>query len=188
MRLARKYPPAMEKLVEVRDQALRDAKSGSDVRRNFHDFLSINRSLGETQLTADAFKSLEQQESDVAKSLFPLARPALIKAGEYELSAKYINPETNLTQMRLSLKRYVAGTDDKRQQEMLDRMADFAKKRFINDAATTTALLIIADRDDEAERFVAQIEAEWAKTKWENTELQTALKSALQGKVPDPWP
>ncbi len=186
MRLAREYPPAMEKLVAVRDQALRDAKSGNDVRGNFHDFLSINRYLGDTQLTADAFKSLEQQESNVAKSLFSLARPALIKAGEYELSAKYINPETTVTQMRLSLKRHVDGTDDKRQQEMLDRMADYTKNRVINDAATTAALLIIAERDDEAEQFVAQIEAEWAKTKWENTELQSAFKSALQGKVPDP--
>ena len=67
-------------------------------------------------------------------------------------------------------------------------MADYTKNRVINDAATAAALLIIAERDDEAEQFVSQIEAEWAKTKWDDTELQTALKSALQGKVPDPWP
>lgn len=167
----------MDKLLEIRNQALTNVNDGTDVRHFFHDLAAINRTLGEEQHTRDAFVALDMRDGATAKIVFAIAQPALIKAKEYELCGKYIDPKATVAQgirsFRL-MRRFAkdAGQDD-----------DFAKKKFTNDAATLVALLVVNNRRAEAKEVASEV-----RKAWDDAAFHAALETALAGRVPDPWP
>jgi len=179
-RLGKMYPPALVKLKEIRDEAEEDVKNGKDIRESFRDLRAINRTVGEESRTKDIFILLDAQNSDAAKRVFHYAQPALIKAKEYKLCGKYIDPER-------SFRRIIEGfRADRRLAENPRFGADhleFANKKFTNDAATLVALLVVNGRKAEAEEIAGD-----AKKEWNNTSFHVEIDKALQGKLPKPWP
>ncbi len=94
--LGTEYPPALQKIKEFRDLAKAKLLSGDGDVDAFAEFTSINRKLDEIQQTVSLFLKLDEQDSELAFKCYPYAESPLIRAGEYQVCGKYIDPEHTL--------------------------------------------------------------------------------------------
>ena len=178
--LAKIYPPARVKLKEARDKALKQVHEGEDVWPAFQDLTSLNHHLDEDTLTKDTFLLLHQQNPTAARTVFQLAQPALVKAGEYTVCGQYLEPESfyqNILEIRHAELR-LSQTPQSSPNTLM-----FSDKRFTSDVGILVALLVVNDRADEAHKIANQ-----AREEWDNVDFHKALDSALTGKVPPLWP
>jgi hypothetical protein len=174
------YPPALEKLKSVRDEAGKNVREGSAVRGNFHDFASINEYLGEDDKTKELFIWLDSNAHNLAEDVFDLALPALIKAKEYNLCGKYIDPDSYFQEI---LSRYNRTKAIAQSPKFGEDLLDFANKSFLNDTATLVALLVVNGRKVDANRIAAE-----AIKEWDAPEFKEQLEKAKNGEMPIPWP
>jgi hypothetical protein len=185
-RLGELYPPAMEKLEEVRDATKKRIK-GNERRvsfDDFHDLVALNRELGSEEDTVAMFHFVESRDKDDAERVFNISEPALIKAKEYALCGKYMKPEKSL---RRILETYRRGREMADNPRFGEKLLDFHVNKFINDAATLVAILVVNDRETEASETAYELKKVEGDAKF-HAKLAAALEEALAGTVPDPWP
>ncbi len=184
--LGESYPPALAKMKQVRDETEKRLRDKDRVRvtpSDFHDFVSLNKTLREEQRTVKVFRWLDETNERDAKVVFHIVHRALIKTKSYELYGKYIEFKRDLARIGADYKRDIALADAR-----LGRpFKEFSEKRFLNAATTLVAILVQNDRKAEAAEA-----AEKVKTFVTDAELQEKLngqlESALEGTVPNPWP
>lgn len=177
--LALVHPPAMEKLRAARDKAAEDAIAGNDRRRAFHDLVAINELLDEESLTLQTFRSIEKDNPNAAAEVIDLARPALVRAKQYESIARYLKPAQDFERMR---EHYRSGKEYEKKSEIA-AASGFADAKFTNDVTTLVSILAVTGRANEA----AEI-AKLARSEWDDARFHAALDDALKGNVPPPWP
>jgi hypothetical protein len=88
--LGKKYPKALEKLKEVRDQKTTRLNKGEENRELFQDVQSINYHLSERPATVALFKQLEAANPDFAAKVYQRAEADLVEAKEYRLAKTYL--------------------------------------------------------------------------------------------------
>jgi hypothetical protein len=88
--LGNKYPPALEKLKEIRDAKEGLIKQGKGSFELFHDVTSINRELGEEERSLDLFKIVEGTDSEQTDRLWIVIKDTAFKYKDYELVNRYI--------------------------------------------------------------------------------------------------
>ena len=143
------YPPALAKLQNLRDEAAAHVREGDHVWEAFKDFKSINKTLGNEDQTKDLFIWLHSNKPTVAKEVFGLAEPALIKAKEYRLCGGYLEAEASF-QKQLNLYREHLKFAQKSQ--FGKRTQEFGEERFSNSTATLVALLVLNERKSLSEK------------------------------------
>jgi len=178
--LAHKYPPASGKLKAVRDEAMKNVREGKEPYACFHDAESINETLGEEEKTRELFIWLHEHSPAIARHVFNLAEDALVRAKEYKLCGKYLEPEKYFER---AVDNYRFSRRMAKERKNRKPMRDYAEKSFSNSCATIIALLVLNDRKAEAEKIAAS-----AVREWKDPEFAKQLKSALSGNVPQPWP
>lgn len=186
LELAEKYPPAMEKMKQIRDQTEERVRDQSQTRvrfDNFHDVVALNRTLRQEERTAEIFRWLDVIDEEDAKRMFIVATPALIKQKAFELCGKYIDPKRDLSRIGSNYTQSLKMAEGK----FGDSLREFAEKKLLNDAATLVAILVQNDRNAEAEAAVEQAKNLVANADLKE-ELTRQLDSALTGTVPTPWP
>lgn len=93
MEIGKKYPEAIEALVEIRNRKMKLLLEGKDSHELFHDVASINEALGEPEKTVSLFEQVDEKQPKAAKGYWDLAKDAVIHAKRYDLARKYIgNP------------------------------------------------------------------------------------------------
>ena len=172
------YPPALEKLKESRDEAVARVKAGGDCARAcFNDVAAINRVLGEDAGTSELFAWLDQNRPAEAGDVYELAQRSLVLAHSFSLCGKYLQPEAAMAhiiaQYRQSLA-YEAKSGDS---------SGFAARFFANRAETVVSLLVQNGKSE----FAGQLATEAIKERPDD-QFRAEMKSALRGRVPDPWP
>jgi tetratricopeptide (TPR) repeat protein len=175
-RLGAVYPPALAALRNARDQALESVKR-EHARDPFADFVAINRTLSEEARTVEAFVALDKVDPATARQVFAKARPALLRAKDYALCGKYLNPKEDFS---LSVDLYRMQKDAPDDDPGL---RTFAENKFSNDTTTLIALLVVNGRQEEAKDIASS-----AKSAWAATAFHAAVEKALRGEVPEPWP
>ena len=181
-RLADQYPPARAALEEVRDEAwagVLSALSPTTAFESFQEFAAINRTLRDDARTVAGFDEVDQERPDLAAQLISLARPALLRIGDYSTCAKYISPDD----ARRATEAYRHSREEAAAGRLPEDTVGFAEKRFENEVSTIVALLVVSGREAEARRVVADVEHERS-----DPAFKAALDAALQGTVPEPWP
>lgn len=178
--LGKKYPPALQKMVTYRDAAREQFLSGKDAFETFHDLVALNKELGDEALTREVFLQLDAKHPEVAKSVYALAQPSLVKAKDYQICGKYLQPDKNWPKMLAS---YHSQIKYEAENKRPIPVPSFAEPRFLNSATTLIALLVQNQRKEEA-----QVIAEQARNAWDNLEFHKAIDDALKGVVPAPWP
>jgi hypothetical protein len=175
------YPPALEKLEAIRDEAEKNVRN-KNLRAfdNFLDFQEINEVFGANEKTKELFIWLDSNKPGVAKSVFDLADPALIDAKEFQLCGKYINGDVNYKE---DLELYKDDMQRAKEPKFGKRLQDWAEKTFINRTTTLIALLVVNDRKAEAQQVADKISKEP-----NIPEFKTEIQKALNGEVPVPWP
>jgi hypothetical protein len=169
------YPPAKAKLIEIRDEAEKKVANDDDAIESFSNFAAINSALGEEQRTVALFKRLDKEDVQVAGETFEAARPALIKAGELQLCSTYVDPKDYL---RL-VEKYHEMMNLPAGQKAAENRTELAQKSFSNSVTTLVALLVLSDRNADAERIAAD-----AKSVWADKSFAEALDKALKGELP----
>jgi len=179
-KLAKKYPPALTKLKEVRDQAANNVSEGKYVREAFLEMRSINKVLREQSRTKDVFEALDEEHPETAVQVFHLAQPSLVQSKAYALIGKYLMPNEDLAEMTEAYRRGKKMADDPR---FGPRHLNYVNKKFSNDAMTLVAILAVNARTSEAEDIAASARAEW-----DDASFHAGLDKAIKGVVPHPWP
>jgi hypothetical protein len=180
LELANDYPPALVALKQARDAALERSLKGPSGVSAFHDFASINRTLGEDRLTRDVFVRLDAENSAMGRVLFQIAEPALLKEKDYALCLKYLKPREAFLR---ALSTYRMNRELAADKQFGEHLADYADKSFSNGVATIVGLLAVSGRTDEAEQIARD-----AKKEWKDASFHAAIEHALRGNVPAPWP
>ena len=96
VRLGAIYPPALEKLREIRAEDAEMVRANALDKAGFHIFneiAAINKYLGEDENTTQLFQWLDTHLPEEAKHDYRLAERALVKSKQYELIGKYIDAE-----------------------------------------------------------------------------------------------
>jgi hypothetical protein len=180
VKLGAKYPAALKSLKATRDSAEKDVRSGKSPWESFHDFSAINGYLGEPARTKDLFAWLDTHKPDVAKRTFAVAGPALIRAKEYRLYGRYLEPDAQTKTMVEIFQMQRRRSEDPK---IGESMREHSKKTFINQSSTLVALLVVNDRKREAEEVAAR-----AVKELDDPKLREELDKAKKGTVPEPWP
>ncbi len=88
--LGRRYPKAREALLEIRDRAQRQFKSGNGYFGLFTEFSAINQYLGDETPTSELFKDLAVRDARLAAQVYPVVQPLLINQREYQLCRSFV--------------------------------------------------------------------------------------------------
>ena len=88
--LGRKYPPALEKLKEIRDEKEQILLDGDGSFALFHDVSGINRALKEDERTIELFKKVESTNPEQIDRLWIVAKDLAFSQKEYDLINRHI--------------------------------------------------------------------------------------------------
>lgn len=101
-RLASLYPPALEKMELIRDQAADRVRSGPDERNAFHDFEALNRTLQAEDRTVSLFKWLDANDPSLAESVFSMAKVDRREEAEEiaNRAVKHVESDRHIQQIR----------------------------------------------------------------------------------------
>jgi hypothetical protein len=184
LELGEVYPPALEKMKQVRDEVEKRIRDEDQVRfEDFHEFVAFNRTLREEYRTVATFKWLDETDAEDAKRVFSVSQPALIKQKAYDLLGKYIDLERDINRIGQSYERGLKLAEDR----FGESLREFTEKQFLNASTTLVALLVQTDRKAEAEQ-AAETLSGFVKDAGMKKKLNRQMKPALKGTVPTPWP
>ena len=186
LQLGEAYPPALEKMKQVRDETEKRIRDEDNVRirfEDFHDFVALNRTLREEHRTAELFQWVDERDEEDAQRVFDVARPALIKQGEFELCGKYIESEQEMSRID---RNYILGLK-MAEDRFGEQHRQYVEKKFLNDVTTLAALLVKNGRIDEATDVAAKAQ-KLVQDPQLLEKLSKQLEPAMLGTVPKPWP
>lgn len=177
--LAQKYPPALDAMRQARGQAAANVLAGREPRRAFQEVAAIDQSLGQEAMTGELFETLDRDQPDVAKSVFDIAKRALVEQKAFELANKYVDPPADITRL---VQRY------REDLQMAPEPGDpdysqIARKSFTYNASILVATLAANGRLDEATMV-----ADTARGEIQDAEFEQSMVAALRGVAPEPWP
>jgi len=179
VKLGAAYPPALEKVKSIRDEAGANIRAGKASFESFQDYTAINKCLNEGEKTKDLFIWLDTNNPTAAREVYDLAQPALIKAKEYRVCGRYVNPESSFHSIRNTYRTTQRAARDLKS----DRLQDSAGKMFSSQAATLVALLALTERKVDADRIAVE-----AAKEWDDPMFKQQLEKARNGELPRPWP
>lgn len=185
LELGESYPPALEKLIEIRDETEKKIRDENRLRirfEDFHDFTALNKILRQEERTVEVFKWLSEKNVEDAKTMYGISAAALIKHKEYELCGKYIDPEADVVRIGEG---YTSGLAMSKRFGKMHQ--DFVDKKVVNDAATLVAILVKTDRIPEATEAADALKKLVTDAKLLK-KLERELDAAMNGTVPTPWP
>lgn len=155
------YPPALEAMVETRDRAAAQVRSGEGGWDTFSEVQSLNGKLEDEALTVELFQHLHANQPALAQRAWGLASSEVIAAGEYELAREYIgNPMHALASYRRSYERDLGKFED--DAEMEEFFREHNENRFVERTLELMEVFGGLGRDDLVERIGAEaLETFW---------------------------
>lgn len=174
--LATLYPPAMDELHAMRDRASQNAIAGIDVHASFHDAKSINRVLGDPDSTRDLFMQLHKTDRSLAQTAYHLAQPILVQFGEYDICNEYLDASTAIERI---IQIFNLDRDRTHPGFVANHHREHFEDKFRNDSATVIALLVVANRMDDAKELGNRIIDEW-----NDESVRGLMNRALRGEFP----
>jgi len=185
LELGEAYPPALEKLKEVRDATEKKIRDEKRVRvrfQDFHDFVALNKTLRQEKRTADTFKWLYESDPEDAKRVYGVSEAALIKQKEYAMCGEFLEPERDVERIGEG---YASGL--KSVKRFGNSYKNYLEKKIVNESATLVAILVKNGRGEEATAAATELRGFVSDSKL-SKKLARALDAALGGTVPKPWP
>jgi len=88
--LARRYPPARQALIDIRNRDAQLFSNGGGCFNLFLEVTNVNRTLREDDATVALFNSVRKKNAAVAKQCYFAAETLLVSKGEYALCLSYL--------------------------------------------------------------------------------------------------
>ena len=174
--LAKMYPPAMAALEDVRNRAAGDVISSDNAFESFHEFSAINRTLRDDAATLKMFEHLDARNPNLARDVYMIAEPVLLRHKRYEVCNRYLEPNSTIDHaaelLEISRNGPYPGlkSDDHRSS---------IESSFRQTAGTVVAILVIAGRKREAMEIVDRIYSAW-----DDPSVRDTVEHALKGVLP----
>jgi hypothetical protein len=177
--LAASYPPALDALKLLRDEAEQRFDDGSRTVHAVMEIAALNRVLDDDERTRLIFEAVAESDPATAKLVFGVVRPSLVKVKAYTLCGKFLDPQQDLERLR-RMRQMQNNAGGAMGETPLFDMSVLSTQTFAKDAATLIALLVLNDRKQEAENTATTAKSEIA-----DTSLHTIIDAALAGTLPD---
>ncbi|MEZ6074093.1 MAG: hypothetical protein R3C59_16830 [Planctomycetaceae bacterium] len=175
--LASRYKPAMDAYVRVRDEtetSFRIEPASFDL---FHDVASLNKHIDAGERTAKLFAEVAATDPDVARRLYHVAESHLIGIGEYKACGPFLETDKRIA---LAAKCYhMARQYEDSQPERDTPLPRFSRQHFIENVATLAALLVLNDRDTDAQDVYTK-----SLLVIDDDEFRSTMDAALTGHFP----
>ena len=179
LELGKKYPPALAKMREIRDATEAKIRDEKRVRVKFQDFQDVqafNSTFKQDQRTVDLFKWLEKDDPEDAERIYIGARITLIRAKEYEICGRYVDPIVDVRQI---CDRYDSGV--KSSSRIGKRYVKTMERVFVQDSATLVEILVMNGRQTEAQKAADSLK-KFAGGKDVSDRLEKAIDAELKKK------
>jgi tetratricopeptide (TPR) repeat protein len=181
--LGQAYPPALDKLKAIRDEAEQNVHQGKDALNNCIDLIAINDALKDYDKTLEIFVWLDANNSALARTVFSRSQhyllPALIKSKQYQLCGKYIDANASMDKIlqiyRYTMKHAIDSDDTS--------LKNFENQYLVNQTTTLIAVLTITGRKADAQQIVDRISKEP-----NLPEFKSEIEKALNGEIPSQSP
>lgn len=142
--LGAKYPEALEKLREIRDQKTSRLLSGEYDRELFHDVEAINYHLGVPYETVNLFELLDLKNPKFAASVYDIASKSLFEAEKYVIARKYLGDP--LVRLERAKENYLSGIEFSKKRGNDSSSRGAFERIFTNEVVR---LIIILDKSGE---------------------------------------
>lgn len=90
LELTKKYPPALETLVDLRNSSKDKLLKGNGTFDDFHDLSAINSTLGEDEDTLLVFYEIDKNYPNQANNYYHVVENLLVDSKAFEICGKYI--------------------------------------------------------------------------------------------------
>jgi thiol-disulfide isomerase/thioredoxin len=177
--LAASYPPALDALKLLRDEAEQRFDDGARTVHAVMEIAALNRVLNDDERTRLMFEAVAESDPATAKFVFAFVRPSLVKAKAYTLCGKFLDPQQDLERIRKHRQLMIQVYREAGKDPHIDMNA-ISTQMFVEEVATLVALLVLNDRKQDAENI-----ATTAKSEITDTSLHTIIDAALTGTLPD---
>lgn len=174
--LAAKYPPALEALKKVRDEAAERVRAEKQLIPSFYEMAAINRELDDPVSTHELFKLVESRDHAYARKVYPAAEAALVELGDYRAAGRFMDSAGSFESAKNIYIRMMRG-DPKADAEAEARY----RAVFARSVGTTLALLVKNGRKVEAAQLAAR-----AREFNDAQDVEAVIKAALEGEIPPP--
>ena len=174
--LADQYPPALEKMKQIRDEAEGRVRADEPIREWFIEFESLNRYLDADDRTVALFAWLDAEKPAFARRVYSVALDSLVAEKEFDLCSKYIDATDYYGRLVESF-RY--SQEFARQNADPGEEIEHDARIFTYKTAQLVAILVNAGRSDEAEEIADQ-----ALQEWPSELIADHLHEAKEGVVP----
>lgn len=196
--LGRRYPKARQAMIEIRDRATREFLKDRGPSELIQEIASLNGELQNDDATVALFKTIQNQDKQLAQQCFGMVEVLLVQMGEYDLCLDYVgDPLATFERIRQSWERTKKMEDSmaesqrqssKRFQEMAktnamfsavshspSELPKFADNNFVRQVRQLVEILIGAGHKPDAEKIRDQ-----AVAVLDDARLKSALEDAEQ--------
>jgi serine/threonine protein kinase len=189
--LGQRYPKAKQALIEIRDRDVREFSEGRGYSELFLEVQNLNRELHDDGATLTLFKTIYQQDKQLAGQCYGYAENLLMQNGDYDLCLKCIgDPQTRFESARRGFEM---------QKENQERMAEIRKQfpapavslprgfpappdmgqmatnNFVGQVCTLVEILVATDHKVDAEKIQDE-----ANEVLDDTRLKSAVSDAIK--------
>lgn len=178
MDLAQDYQDAKTALIEVRNET-EQAFSKKLTHDLFIDLAAINNRLDEQHRTVEIFKRVVNVDEQQAATFYRWAEKALVSAGCYKVCAPFLKPSSSVN-LAIQVYRKELSFENSGITVRGHMVPKRARRSFLKNIATLSALLVHNNRADEARQVCEQA----CKVLEEET-LCAELQAALAGQFPN---
>jgi hypothetical protein len=157
--LARRYPPARQALLDLRDRDVRDFAEGRGFFDKFMEVSSINSYLHEDDATLALFESIRQKDPQLASLCFNAIEELLVKRGKYELCSSYITNPLGKFDLILSARGIELNAAQKFPGQRQAQFRASAEKRFVDRTGQLLEVLLAMGKKAEAAKILERATA-----------------------------
>lgn len=152
--LGEKYPPAMAALKKTRDDKTMRMEKGEGNRELFHDVTALNRVLKDDNKTVELFRKLDQEQRDLARECWEIAKDPVFAAKSYDLIRKYVeNPVNEFARVKAIYEQNTKIYGGKNFGEPFKR---FNENKFVVDTIELIRLSLAIDKEKAAKEIQEQ--------------------------------
>lgn len=175
--LASEYAPAMDAYLQVRDETETAFRADSENLLLFHEVVRMNEHIDSGERTAKLFSEVAANDHAVAQRIYDQAEPVLIEVGDYRACAPFLDPDARSA---LAVKHYKKDRQREQTLSFFDiQHLPAARRIYIKNVATLTALLVLNDRTSDARGVYSK-----ALLILDDEEFRTTMEAALNGHFP----
>lgn len=160
--LAKTYPPAMNRFVELRDGLSVELPPKAPERQTLFDWVVLNRVIDDESTTANWLRAADDCEScvRVLQTMIDIVEPAYVASGNWRgLARLFPKPRAKVQDLCNSYSLAVQDALGEMPTPVEQEIAEQAlKDRAVNKIAIMYASMLAADRDNDAQSIVALAE------------------------------